>query len=131
MRRLITGLALTGALVIASVAPTVAGQPDDVPPPKLTIYLDGQLVRTIVPPAAAPKQGVDDFYKVPGTGGVAAVGPGDKGYHGGKWAVHEVEFTVDPYKLKSEAAILAAETAGDITITRVAADDFKCPIRGR
>jgi hypothetical protein len=126
MRRLITGLALTGLLVMASVAPTFAAKPV-----KTEIYLNGQMVRTIVPPAAAPKTGVDAFYKVPGTGGVAAVGPGDRGYHGGKWAVHEVSFTNGQFPLTSEAAILQAESDGLITITRVAADDFKCPIRGK
>ena len=33
------------------------------------------MVRTILPPAASPKDGTDQFYMVPGTGGVAAVGP--------------------------------------------------------
>jgi hypothetical protein len=127
MRRLITGLALTGALIIGSVAPTFAGQPT-----KTTIWLDGQQVRTIVPPAAAPQAGKDAFYRVPGTGGVAAVGPGDQGYHGGYWAVHDVSFVGgDPFPLTSQEAILAAEDAGLVTIVRVAADDFKCPIRGR
>ena len=79
----------------------------------------------------SPQAGVDAFYKVPGTGGVAAVGPGDKGYHGGKWAVHEVSFTGAQFPLTSAEAILEAEDAGLITIVRVAADDFKCPIRGK
>lgn len=126
MRRLITGFALTSLLVIASVAPTLAGQPV-----KTTIWLDGQQVRTIVPPAAAPQTGRDAFYKVPGTGGVAAVGPGDTGYHGGQWAVYEVSFTGAQFPLTSEDAILQAENDGLVTIVRVAADDFKCPIRGR
>lgn len=126
MRRLITGLALTGALVIGSVAPTFAAEPI-----KTTIWLDGQQVRTILPPASTPKAGKDAFYRVPGTGGVAADGPGDKGYHGGKWAVYDVAFTGgDVVPLTSEEAILQAEDDELVTIVRVAADDFKCPIRG-
>ena len=34
-----------------------------------------------------------------------------------------------PYLLTSEGAILAAEAAGDVTITRVPANDFLCPIQ--
>lgn len=129
MRRLIIGLALTGALVVASVAPTFAAKPV-----KTEIYLNNQLVRTIVPPSSSPQEGRDAFYKVEGgTTGVAAVGPGDAGYHGGQWAVYTVNFKmgVTPYVLTSEADILMAQSDGDVTITRVAADDFKCPIRGR
>ena len=36
---------------------------------------------------------------------------------------------VTPYLLTSEAAVLAAGMAGDVTIDRVAANDFKCPIQ--
>jgi len=68
---------------------------------------------------------------VPGQDGVAAVGPGDKDYHGGKWAVYVVESRNGPIPLTSEAAILQAVQAGDITITRAAAADLKCPIQGR
>jgi hypothetical protein len=126
MRRLITGLVLTSLLVIASAAPTFAAKP-----PTDTLWLDGQQVRTIVPPAASPQQGRDAFYRVPGTGGVAAVGPGDSGYHGGKWAVYDVTFTNDQIQLTSEAAILQAEKDGLVIVVRHAADDFKCPIQGR
>jgi hypothetical protein len=130
MRRLITGLALTGVLILATVAPTFAGKPGIG-----NLYLDGQVVRTIVPPAASPHQGRDNFYVVQnGVGsqlGIAAVGPGDKGYHGGQWAFHTVTFNVTAYELKAESDVLAAETAGDVIVSRVAANDFKCPIRGR
>ncbi len=126
MRRLITGLVLTSLLVIASAAPTFAAKP-----PTGTLWLDGQQVRTIVPPAASPQEGRDAFYRVPGTGGVAAVGPGDSGYHGGKWAVYDVTFTNGQVPLRSEAAILQAERHGLVIVVRHAADDFKCPIQGK
>ena len=130
MRRLITGLALTAVLMLTAVAPTFGGQPGIG-----NLWLDGKVVRTIVPPSATPQEGRDDFYAVAngveGQLGIAAVGPGDKGYHGGQWAFHSVSFNVEPYELTSAAAVLAAETAGDVTVTRVAENDFKCPIRGK
>ena len=130
MRRLITGLALMSVLMLATVAPTFAGKPG-----LGDLYLDGQVVRTIVPPAASPQQGRDAFYAVEGGAegqlGIAAVGPGDRGYHGGQWAFHSVTWNVAPYVLTSEDAVLAAETAGHVTVTRVTAKDFKCPIRGK
>lgn len=126
MRRLITGLVLTSLLVIASVAPTFAAKP-----PTGTLYLDGAEVRTIVPPASMPQAGRDNLYLVPDQFPVAATGPGDRDYHGGKWAVHEVSFNVSPYPLTSEEAVLAAAQAGDVTVVRLPGADFKCPIQGR
>jgi hypothetical protein len=126
MRRLITGLVITSLLVIASVAPTFAAKPGTG-----MLYLDGAEVRTIIPPAASPHSGRDNLYVVPGQLAVAASGPGDRDYHGGKWAVHQVSFDVTPYALTSEEAVLAAEKAGDVSIIRVASADFKCPIQGR
>jgi len=97
------------------------------------LFHDGDVVRTVVPPAAMPNRGIDDLYVV--MGGVekqipvAAVAPGDRGYHGGKWAFHAVTWSVAPYLLTSESQVLAAAAAGDATITRVPANDFKCPIQ--
>jgi hypothetical protein len=97
------------------------------------LYYDGEIVRTVVPPAAMPFQGRDNLYPiVEGVEGqlpVAAVAPGDRDYHGGQWAVNLVEWNVDPYLLTSEAEVLAAAAAGDVTITRVPGNDFKCPIQ--
>ena len=95
------------------------------------LYYDGELVRTVVPPAAMPFEGRDDLYLVPEQPAVAAVAPGDTDYHGGKWAVHLVDWNmnVETYPLTSEAEVLAAQDAGDITITRMAENDFKCPIQ--
>lgn len=127
MRRLITGLVVTGLLVVSLAAPAFAAKPVVTS----TLWLDGEQVRTLVPPAAAPKTGRDVLYMVQGTGGVAAVGPGDKGYHGGHWAAHEVAFDqgVSPYPLTTVEAILAAEAAGHVTITRRPGLDFRCPIQ--
>jgi hypothetical protein len=99
------------------------------------LYYDGDVVGTVVPPAAAPMTGKDPIYPI--TNGVAdqlpvaGVGPGDSDYHGGKWAVHLVTFLmgVEPYLLTSEHEIMDAYDAGDITITRAMEADFKCPIQ--
>jgi len=94
-----------------------------------TIWLDGAQVRTLLVPAALPGGGVDDFYRVPGTGGVAAVGPGTGDYHGGAWKVFDVTWHVPSYPLTSAGAVLAAAATLDITITRNAGADFRCPIQ--
>jgi hypothetical protein len=97
------------------------------------LYYDGGIVRTVVPPAAMPKPGTDNLYVV--VGGVAsqlpvaAVAPGDRNYRGGKWAFHFVDWNTAPYLLTSESQVLAAEAAGDVTISRVPENDFKCPIQ--
>lgn len=97
-------------------------------------FYEGQSVRTVVPPAASPKQGRDNFYGFPsgaatGQKGVVAVVPGDKNYHGGQWAFHGVTWNVAPYLLTSEAAVLAAAALGHVTVTRDPSSDFKCPIQ--
>ncbi|MHC4957695.1 MAG: hypothetical protein ACYTGN_04910 [Planctomycetota bacterium] len=121
---------LTLSLILIAAMATVAGAKVNVG----LLFHDGEIVRTIVPPAAMPKPGTDNLYVI--DSGVttqlpvAAVAPGDRDYHGGKWAFHLVTWDVDPYLLTSESQVLAAEAAGDVTITRVPENDFKCPIQG-
>ena len=124
MRRSLTSTVLALGLLLGLAGGAFGGQPV-----KTTIWLDGEMVRTILPPAASPKDGTDPFYMVPGTGGVAAVGPGDAGYHGGHWKVFLVSWNVAMYPLTSDEAISDAEDAGDITITRASDLDFLCPIQ--
>lgn len=99
------------------------------------LYYDGDVVGTVVPPAAAPMTGKDPIYPimggVEGQLPVAGVGPGDKDYHGGKWAVHVVTWMmgVDPYLLTSADDVWQAYIDGDITMTRIMEADFKCPIQ--
>lgn len=97
-------------------------------------FYEGQIVRTVVPPASTPQEGRDNFYAFPngaaaGQKGVVAVAPGDLDYHGGHWAFHAVTFNVTPYLLTSEVAVLAVAAAGDVSVARVPANDFKCPIQ--
>jgi hypothetical protein len=122
--------------VILAVLALLATAQADTPPfvfPDGCCYLDGGVVRTVVPPAAAPNAGRDDFYAVMGgvaeQKGVVAVGPGSADYHGGDWKFFAVTWNVEPYLLTSADAVLAAGAAGDVTITRVADNDFKCPIQ--
>jgi hypothetical protein len=97
------------------------------------VYCHGYTLRTNVPPAAMPHQGRDNYYDiidgVPEQLSVTAVAPGDTDYHGGKWAYHRVTWNVEPYLLTSEEEVLAAELAGDVTITRESGNDFKAPLQ--
>jgi hypothetical protein len=100
---------------------------------KGNLFFDGGVVRTVVNPGAIPNGGTDTFYAVDngasGQLGITSVAPGSAGYHGGSWAVSVVHFTVSPYLLTSQAAVLAAEAAGDVTVTRTPSADFRCPVQ--
>jgi hypothetical protein len=125
MRRGITGVALVAALLLAAApAGATAG--------KGQLYLDGDIVGTVVNAARLPNGGTDPFFVVTngvmGQLGIAGVGPGQAGYTGGDWAVYRVTFTVAPYLLTSDEAVMAAAAAGDVTMTRDAAADFRCPV---
>ena len=99
------------------------------------LYYNGTIVRTVVPPAAFPNEGRDNFYKVTngaaGQLGIASVAPGADGYHGGHWKVFTVTFNegASPVLLTSQAAVLAAQSAGSVTVTRDGAADFLCPVQ--
>ena len=125
MRRFVASMFLGSILVGGAAGSALAAQPV-----KTQIWLGGAQVRTILPPSATPGEGTDPFFMVPGTGGVAAVGPGDRGYHGGHWAVYVVSWNVAMHPLTSASAIMAAQVVGDINVSRVADADFLCPIRG-
>ena len=130
-RRVVTLLAVAAAVLAVSAVATAA-RPGFVFPGGCCFY-DGDSVRTVVPPAAFPNEGTDPFYAVmggfPDQKAVVGLAPGDAGYNGGHWAFHSVTWNDTPYLLTSEDAILAAAAAGDVTITRVAANDFLCPIQ--
>jgi hypothetical protein len=119
-------LALLAAILPSSVSAA--------PPGRGMLYLDGEIVRTIALPASVPHGGLDPLYKVSnGTAdqlGIAGVGPGDPGFHGGLWAVYTVTFNqgVTPYLLTSDEDVMAAEAAGDVTVTRQPSMDNRCPV---
>ena len=132
MKKLYLFLPMFAALVL--LTPVNAARPPFVFPGGCCYY-NGNLVRTVVPPAAFPNIGLDNFYGVMNgvamQKGVVAVAPGAADYHGGHWKFYAVAFNsgVTPYLLTSAAAVLAAQTAGDVTVTRVPANDFLCPIQ--
>jgi hypothetical protein len=104
--------------------------------PRAMLYLDGETVRTFVVPAYVPPgSGTDPLFMVTngvqGQLGIAGVGPGHPGYHGGRWAVYLVTFNAGetPYLLTSDEAVEAAEAAGDVTVTRAPAMDNRCPVQ--
>jgi hypothetical protein len=99
------------------------------------LFYNDNIVGTVVTPVAIPNQGTDNFYKVTngatGQLGIAGVAPGADGYHGGHWKVFTVTFNsgVTPFLLKSQAEVLSAQTAGSVTVTRIGAADFLCPVQ--
>jgi hypothetical protein len=126
MRKGMIGLTLAAGILL------VAGPPAGATTGKGQLYLDGDIVGTVVNPAALPNGGTDPFFEVTngvmGQLGIAGVGPGQAGYTGGDWAVNLVTFTVEPYLLTSDEEVAAAEAAGDVIVTRDASADFRCPI---
>ena len=131
-----TRVILAGALIATSafiLTSALAQRPPFVFPSDCCFYNDTS-VRTVVPPAAFPREGRDNFYGFPdvaaeGQKGVVAVVPGAPGYHGGAWRFFGVIWNVAPYLLTSETAVLDAETIGDVTVTRDPSMDFRCPIQ--
>jgi hypothetical protein len=131
-----TRIILAGAL-IATSAFILTSVLADIPPfvfPSDCCFYNDTMVRTVVPPAAFPSAGRDNFYgfldgAAEGQKGVVAVVPGAPGYHGGAWRFFAVTWNVAPYLLTSETAVLDAETAGDVTVTRDPTMDFRCPIQ--
>ena len=126
-------ITIFSALVIALVLPVTSAFAAT--PGLGHLYFNGTIVRTVVPPAAFPNEGRDNFYKVTngatGQLGIVAVAPGSAGYHGGHWKVFTVTFgsEITPVLLTSEQAVLSAQSAGMVTVTRNAAADFLCPVQ--
>src|SRR5207245_9521917 len=80
-------MALFSALAIALILPVTSAFAAT--PGFGNLYFNGMIVRTVVPPAAFPNAGLDNFYKVTngasGQLGIASVAPGSVNYHGGHW----------------------------------------------
>ncbi len=134
MKRLIAGSILGGALFLSTA---LAASADGANPAVGfgMLFYNGGTVRTVVVPSAFPNSGTDPFFKVTngaaGQLGIAGVAPGSADYHGGAWAVNLVTFkaAVTPYLLTSAQAVQTAATAGHVTVTRVPAADFRCPVQ--
>ncbi|MFP5335798.1 MAG: hypothetical protein ACLGIV_10855 [Actinomycetes bacterium] len=129
--------ALTAALILAGplalAGPAVAAS-DRAAVGFGSLYYDGAIVRTVATPTSMPGHGVDAIYAFPGGAAdgqlaVTSTAPGDRDYHGGRWAVYLVTWHVTPYLLTDDAAVRAAATAGDVTVARAPAADFVCPVQ--
>lgn len=139
VRRLITLMALAGAIVTSTAAIAWAGASGP------AFYVDGVVYRTVGTPndlsgTDAPEHSFDVIYEFFGAQplNVATAAPGDTDYNGGRWKVHGLEF--DDY----DAAVAAYDTnsSGDFdndaevlaAIQGGAADDigvvkqFVCPV---
>ena len=128
MRKLLTLALILATVVVAGSAQASASTG------KGKLFHDGAVVGTVVVPVAIPGEGIDPFYSVTngaeGQLGIAGVAPGDGPYHGGAWEVFAVTFNngVTPWVLTSDDAVFAALREGDVTVTRNAPADFRCPV---
>jgi len=128
MRKVFVVSLVAGAIAFGASVPASASTG------KGNLFHDGAVVGTVVVSVAIPGQGTDPFYSVTngsaGQLGIAGVAPGDGAYHGGAWQVLSVTFGtgVTPYLLTSDEAVMAAQQTGDVTVTRAAAADFRCPV---
>ncbi len=129
MRFALCSATVAGAALVATLPATATTG-------KGSLFHDGAVVRTVVVPANVPDgTGTDPFFNVTngatGQLGIAGVVPGDSGYHGGSWQVWLVTFNTGttPYLLTSDEAVTAAQAAGDVTVARAAAADFRCPVQ--
>jgi hypothetical protein len=125
------GAILLSLTLLAAILPTttLAARPA-----RGMLYFNGNLVRTVGLPASIPHGGIDPLYQVtngtPDQVSVAMFGPGSPNFHGGQWAIYTVTFNpgVTPYLLTSGQAVLDAQAADDVTITRHPELDNRCPI---
>jgi hypothetical protein len=130
VKTLLVGTLLAGSLLAIGSAPALADSAT-----KGTLFYNGGTIHTVVVPAPLPNGGQDPFYKVTngaaGQLGIAGAAPGSGNYHGGAWAVSLVTFQhgVTPYLLTSTQAVQTALKAGDVTVTRTPANDFRCPVQ--
>lgn len=126
---------LTFAALLVSLIGLLVVLPATATTGKGQLFHDGTVVGTVVTPSPiAAGSGTDPFYNVTngasGQLGIAGVAPGDGPYHGGSWQVFLVTFNsgVTPYLLTSDDAVMAAQAAGDVTVTRAGDADFRCPV---
>ena len=100
------------------------------------LYYEGDTVGTVATPTSTPGKGVDVIYAFPpsvpqamGQLAITTVAPGDKNYHGGRWAVYVVQWHVAPWVLTSAEEVEVAEDMGYLSTVRMPAADFVCPVR--
>lgn len=137
---LVSAALAAAALVLATGAAAGVTEP--------SIYVNGQLYRTVVTPTdfshtGAPLHSYETIYALPGAAhNVAVAAPGDPGYRGGRWQVHLIAFntslaaTIAAHDMNGSGdldtaaeveAALADPGPGGATDTGVIAQ-FECPV---
>jgi hypothetical protein len=129
MRRMLVALLATAVIAVAFAAPVGAKEFG-------FLYAEGETFRTFGNPAqVAPGTGTDPIFTFenstnPDQLSVAQFAPG-AGSHGGRWAVYHASFTAlgDPSTLvTSYDQLQELVLAGQLTVARDEAADFRCPI---
>ena len=108
------------------------------------LFYKGETVGTVATPTSQPGRGVDTIYVVmplmdgdevitaPAMGqlGITTVAPGDRDYHGGRWAVNVIRWknAEDVRLLTSEDDVIVAYELNQITMERASDADFVCPV---
>lgn len=132
MKRLILAAA-SGMLAVAALAGPVGARDFG------AVFVDDAVYRVFGNSANVPDDtGTDPFTTFtnsanPGQRGVAQFAPGAPGNHGGRWAVYRATWTAtgDPTELvTSWAELQSLVSAGEISLVRDAAADFRCPVLG-
>jgi hypothetical protein len=142
MKRLVLTTLASGLVVIALAGVAAAAGSGGVTGP--AFYVDGQLYRTVNTPTdlsmtGAPDSSFDTIFEFFGLQpNVATAAPGDRGYNGGRWRVHGLQFANyaaavtqydanDSGDLDSDeevAAAIAGGAATDIGVIK----SFVCPV---
>ena len=133
MRRLLLA-ATTGVVALAALTGPVAARSFG------AVYVDNEIYRVFGNAANVPDgTGTDPFAKFTNSTnssqlGVAEFGPGTEpgASHGGRWAVYRVTWTAGNAStlVTSWSQLQSLASAGQLTITRDPAADFRCPVLG-
>ncbi|MGH3464331.1 MAG: hypothetical protein ACRDP9_22915 [Kribbellaceae bacterium] len=136
MRRFLPLLPVTGlvASLAGAAAPFAAADSGTATAGFGLLYHGGDIVRTVVTPTSTPGKGVDPIFAfssgVAGQLSVTTVAPGGPGYHGGRLGRLRRQLEHHPVPADLRRGIATANAAGEITLTRMPAADFVCPVAG-
>lgn len=131
MRRIISASVGAGLLVAALASTALAGGP-----PQGSIYVDGELFRTVGTPTdfsatGAPDSSFDTIWSFGGVvPSVADAKPGDQDFNGGRWMVYGASFAegVTPYVITDDTELWQAVADGDVILTDHVVKYFECPL---
>jgi hypothetical protein len=146
MRRFTVAFLLVGVLALTAASAAMAAGAGGVGGP--AFYANGQVYRTVGTPTdlsgtGAPAHSFDSLYDFGGSQlNVATAAPGDKGYNGGRWMVHPVQFNStyadavaehdlngnDVIDTNAELAALFADTGAGGATAGPVVKQFVCPV---